>query len=199
MFEYIRGKLAGATPHKAIIDVNGIGYGVLIALNTYSRLPQVGQELLLYVAPIVREDAHLLYGFLLQEERNLFEKFTLVSGIGPKTALALIGHMEISDLQMAILHGNIALLSKVPGIGKKTAERLVIEMRDKMVATSSSPHTTSDLNGMKGVVADAISALVNLGYHPVSAQKAVKHALGDSSDAVEPHLGRLITQALRVI
>jgi Holliday junction DNA helicase RuvA len=199
MFEYIRGKLVGAAPNKAVVEVHGIGYGILIALNTYGRLPQVGQDVMFYVAPVVREDAHLLYGFLTQGERELFEKFTQVSGIGPKTALALIGHMEITDLQMAIMHGNISLLSKVPGIGKKTAERLVIEMRDKVTASSSTSLMAADIDGAKGVVADAISALVNLGYHPINAQKAVKQALGEKSNKSEPQLGQLITLALRNI
>jgi len=197
MFEFIRGKLAIGALNKAVVDVGGIGYAVLIALNTYARLPQIGQEVLFYVSPVIREDAHLLYGFLTQDERDLFEKLTLISGIGPKTAIALIGHMEIADLQMAILHENIALLSKVPGIGKKTAERLVIEMRDKIKNEKSTSLSVLDPESPKGTIADAISALVNLGYHPMQAQKAVKKAVGEGQD--EPELGRLITLALRSI
>lgn len=197
MFEYIRGKLMAALPHKAIVDVGGVGYSILIALNTYSRLPQAGQEIIFYVSPVVREDAHLLYGFLTQSERDLFNKLNLVSGIGPKTANALIGHLEIADLQMAILHGNVPLLSKIPGIGKKTAERLIVEMRDKIKNDKTNPISVLDPEGSQGVVADAISALTNLGYHPVQAQKAVKKALGEGQK--EPELGRLITLALRAI
>jgi Holliday junction DNA helicase RuvA len=192
MYEYIKGKLVSALPNKAVVDAHGVGYAISIALNTYSRLPQVGHEIQLFIAPIVREDAHLLYGFLSQTERDLFDRLTAVSGIGPKTAMALTGHMEISDLEMAILQSNVALLSKVPGIGKKTAERLVIELRDKIKIDISHPATPA-----RGVIADAISALTNLGYNPMAAQKAVQKAAGDS--AKEPELSKLITLALRII
>lgn len=197
MFEYIRGKLVTTLPHKAVVDVGGVGYLILIAPSTYSRLPQLGQEVIFYVSPIVREDAHLLYGFLSQSERDFFNKLNLVSGIGPKTANALIGHLEIADLQMAILHGNASLLSKIPGIGKKTAERVIVEMRDKIKNDKTNPISVLDPEGSRGVVADAISALTNLGYQPIQAQKAVKKALGEGEK--EPELGRLITLALRSI
>jgi Holliday junction DNA helicase RuvA len=197
MFEYIRGKLVGSAPNKAVVDVGGIGYAVLIALNTYSRLPQINQEVVFYLTPVIREDAHLLYGFLTQGERDFFNQLNLVSGIGPKTAMALIGHLEIADLQMAILHGNVPLLSKVPGIGKKTAERLVVDLRDKLKNDSSSTPSVLGFDGAKGVMGDAISALVNLGYHPIQAQKAVKRALGENTK--EPELSKLIALALRSV
>lgn len=191
MYEYIRGKLISTLPNKAVVDVQGVGYAIAIALSTYGRLPKTGQEVTLYVAHIVREDAQLLYGFLTLQERDFFYALTNVSGIGPKTAMTLLGHVEVNDLQMAILAGNNALLSKVPGIGKKTAERLVIELRDKVEKGPIHP-----IAGEKGVVADAISALVNLGYHPAAAQKAVQQAIGEEST---PDLSRLIAQALRWI
>lgn len=197
MFEYIRGKLVGSIPNKAVVDVGGIGYAILIALNTYSRLPQINHEVVFYVTPVVREDAHLLYGFLSQGERDFFNQLNLVSGVGPKTAMALIGHLEVADLQMAILHGNVSLLSKVPGIGKKTAERLVVDLRDKIKNDASNTLSVLDPEGAKGVMGDAISALVHLGYHPMQAQKAVKKALGESSK--EPELSKLITLALRSV
>lgn len=187
MFEYIRGKLVRALPNKAIVDVGGVGYSIYIGLSTYAKLPEVGKEVLFHVAPVIREDAHLLFGFLTTGERDLFDQLNLVSGVGPKTAMALLGHMDAGDLQMALLNGNVSLLSKVPGIGKKTAERLVIEMRDRVKKTdlmSESP----------GILADAVGALINLGYHPVLAQKAVKKVLAGEK---EPELGKLITAALR--
>ena len=197
MFEYICGKLVAVHPHKAVIDVGGIGYAILIALNTYARLPKIGQEIVLYLFSVIREEAHLLYGFLTQGERDLCEKFTLVSGIGPKTALALIGHLEITDLQTAIVQGNVALLSKIPGIGKKTAERIVLELRDKLTKDNLSPLSLLDPGGSKGVISDAVRALVNLGYPPIQAQKAVQKSLGEETK--EPELSRLITLALRCI
>lgn len=189
MFEYIKGKLTESSPMKAIVDISGLGYRILIPLSNYAKLPQLGQEVLLYLSPIIREDAHTLYGFLTRHERDLFEKFTNISGIGPKTALALIGHMDISQLQFAISQSNISALCKIPGIGKKTAERLIIEMRDK-IKGQDIPH-----EGPQGTAFDAISALINLGYQPAHAQKAIKSALGSVKD--EPDLPSLITLALR--
>lgn len=198
MFEYIKGKLADASPLQAVIDVNGIGYQLLISLSTYSRLPAPGKELLFYVTPVIREDSHKLYGFLTKEERTLFEKFIDVSGIGPKTALALLGHMTLGDLQLALAQGDVNLLCKAPGIGKKTAERLVVEMRDKVKLFDIPVATFSSGGGKEAtLLGDAMSALAHLGYNPVQAQKAVRAAM-DSSEK-ELSLPELITSALRNI
>lgn len=197
MYEFIRGKLVVSSPLKAILDVNGVGYSISVGLNTYSHLPQIGGEVLLYISFVVREDAHTLYGFLTLAEREFFEKLTQISGIGPKTASALLGHLDLVDLQMAILHGNVALISKSPGIGKKTAERLVVEMRDKVKQDKTMPVGSLEPGQARGVIGDAISALINLGYHPVEAQKAVKKISEDLPK--DPDLGRLITAALKVL
>lgn len=193
MLEYIRGVLTDSSPTKAIVEVQGIGYQLHIPLSVYGKLPQTGKEVLLYVSSVIREDSHRNYGFLSKEERDLFEKFCEISGIGPKTSLTLVGHMEISDLQRCILQGNVALLCKVPGIGKKTAERLMIELKDKIKITGGG---ASPL-GERGKVADAVSALINLGYPANRADKAIQTAL--SKTEKEPPLAELITQALRYI
>jgi Holliday junction DNA helicase RuvA len=192
MYEYIKGKLVASKPNRAVIDVQGVGYAILIPLSTYSRLPSPGHDVHLFISPVVREDAHLLYGFFSQPERDLFDRLTHISGIGPKTAISLIGHMEIADLELAVMQGNVMLLSKVPGIGKKTAERLIVELKGKIKIETSHP-----LQAENGPIADAISALINLGYHPVAAQKAVQKAAGQSQKT--PELSQLITLALRVI
>ena len=197
MYEFIRGKLASSSPLRAIVDVNGIGYSISVGLSTYSKLPQIGEEVLFYTSFIVREDSHTLYGFLTIAEREFFEKLNHISGIGPKTAIALLGHLDLVDLQMAILHGNVALISKSPGIGKKTAERLVVEMRDKIKQDKTVPGGFLESGQKRGVVGDAISALVNLGYHPIEAQKAVKKISDDLPK--DPDLGRLITAALKIL
>jgi Holliday junction DNA helicase RuvA len=197
MYEFIRGKLAASSPLKAIVDVGGIGYSIAVGLNTYSNLPQIGEDVVFYISFVVREDAHTLYGFLTLAEREFFEQLTGVSGIGPKTAIALLGHLDLIDLQMAILHGNIALISKSPGIGKKTAERLVVEMRDKIKQDKAVPAHPLEPGQKRGVIGDAISALINLGYHPIEAQKAVKKISSDLPK--DPDLGRLITAALKVL
>ncbi len=193
MFEYIRGKLASSSPTKAIVDVNGVGYSILIGLSSFGRLPPLGQEVQFFISPVIREDAHLLFGFLTTDERDLFEKLNQVSGIGPKTAMAFLSHLSIESLEEAIQHGNSTLLSKVPGIGKKTAERVIIDLRDKMQVVKSAPKTT--VPG-RGVATDAIGALLNLGYPLAKAQHAVQTVMGESK---EMDLGRLITAALRVM
>ncbi|HSW86766.1 MAG TPA: Holliday junction branch migration protein RuvA [Rhabdochlamydiaceae bacterium] len=195
MLEYIKGKLTEATPSKAIIEIQGIGHGLLIPLSTYSKLPQTGKEVCMYVSTVIREDSHKDYGFLTREERDLFEKLNDVSGIGPKTALALIGHMDLATLHCAISKGDVNAICKVPGIGKKTAERMIIDLRDKLkhLNTQNFP---SLLSNPSIAASDAISALVNLGYPAVIAQKAIKKAL-DQSETEEPSLSDLITSALR--
>ena len=200
MYEYIKGTLIEATPSKAIVETGGVGFSILIPFSHFSKLPQIGAPLTLFVSFVVREDAQRLFGFLTRRERDLFENLIEVSGIGPKTALCLIGHMEISDLQIAITQGNIPLICKIPGIGKKTAERLVVEMRDKLKkeGVSSSPLPSLEhLGTSQSVISDAISALMNLGYNNTQAQKAIKTALGKLDE--EPQLAALITTALRCI
>jgi Holliday junction DNA helicase RuvA len=195
MFEFIRGKMVQSHPSKAVIDVGGVGYGIVISLKTFQKLPTLGAEVFFYVAPVIRENEHALYGFLTLDDKKLFEQLISISGIGPKTAIGILGHVDISDFQMAIVQANTALLSKIPGIGKKTAERLVIELKDKF---NNSPISVTS-SGVQGgsVVGDAISALTNLGYHPLDAQKAIKKILVLHDK--EPTLSELITSALRSI
>jgi holliday junction DNA helicase RuvA len=199
MFEYIKGTLALSSPSFVAVDVHGVGYRLHIPVNNYAKLPALHAQVLFYISFVVREDAQKLFGFLTQQERDLFEHLNEISGIGPKTALALIGHMEMQDLQSAIASGNIQRVCKIPGIGKKTAERLIVEMRDKIFKIcgkemgSASPGIQET-----GKIGDAISALVNLGYNASVAQKAVESALKAAHNR-EPELALLITSALRYI
>jgi Holliday junction DNA helicase RuvA len=193
MYEYLIGKLVSSKPSKAVVDVGGIGFSVTIMLRDFSKLPKLGESVQLFTSFIVREDAHLLFGFLSQGEKELFEKLIAISGVGPKTAMALLGHLEPADLELALMNSNTALLSKVPGIGKKTAERLVVELRDKIKLDSAA--SAMPITGDRTLFSDAISALINLGYHPAAAQKAVKKVL-DTPDH-PAHLGQVITSALR--
>ncbi len=193
MFEYLKGLLTHVSFSTVTLDIQGLGYKIYIPLNNYSKLPQLGSITTLYIATVIREDSHRLYGFLHLHERNLFEHLIEISGIGPKTALALVGHMELADLHQAIAHNNINTICKIPGIGKKTAERLIIEMRDKIgkISDSTPAHRPTE----SGVIADAISALINLGYNSSQAQKATKAAA--TTFPKEPDLPTLITSALR--
>ncbi|MBP9841259.1 MAG: Holliday junction branch migration protein RuvA [Simkaniaceae bacterium] len=183
MFEYIKGTLVSATPQKAVLDNQGLGYLLAIPVSVFHQLPQIGTSLLLFVSTIIREDSAKSYGFLTESERNFFEKLISISGIGPKTALSLIGHLPEGELLSAIHTGNVSQLTKVPGIGKKTAERLVVEMRGSLPSAATP------------VAQDAISALINLGYSTTDAQKAITKAL--STKEAAHNLSLLITLALK--
>ena len=172
-----------ATPQKAVLDNQGLGYLLFIPLSVFHRLPQIGQSLCLFVSTIIREDSAKSYGFLNESERNLFEKLIGTSGIGPKTALSLIGHLPEDELLSAIHTGNVTQLLRVPGIGKKTAERLIVEMRGTL---PSAPTPLAQ---------DAISALMNLGYSATEAQKSITKAL--SAKEAPATLSLLITHALK--
>lgn len=180
MLAFVRGKVASLKENTAILDTGTLGYEVFVPLNVAKRL-LVGAEVLLHLSLVIREDAHLLFGFLEKEEKDFFILLTSLSGIGAKTALALLGHLSPSSLSSAVHAKNATLLTKVPGIGKKTAERLIVELKDKLLpfSPSSSP------------IADAISALIGLGYSPAAAQTALETA-PPSSD-----LSSLIAFALK--
>lgn len=198
MFEYIKGTLVSLQPHKAVVDVNGIGYLLHTPLSTFSAIPPIGKEIIFYISSVIREDSHKNFGFLSAEERDLFEKISSVSGIGPKTALALIGHLDAQALESAITTANSTLLSKIPGIGKKTAERLIVELRDKVLkGLKKSPLPATPQQGISEedqIVNDALSALMNLGYNSLQAQQAIKKVLAESKQT--PDLSTLIRGAL---
>lgn len=142
----------------------------------------------------MREDSNTLYAFLEKEERDLFEILITLSGIGPKTALSIIGHLEIGTFHRAISNADVKLLGKIPGLGKKTAEKLVIEMRDKIKGVKGK---TVHLSAADGLIGDAMNALLNLGYSPMEAQKAVEAVVKEKQE--EKDLGRIITMALQKI
>lgn len=193
MFEYISGTLVDSSPHKITVDVNGIGYCIFVSIMTFEKLPQIGTKVKIFTSAIYREDSQKLYGFLTIEERNFFETLNEISGIGPRLSTAILGHMTLSDLHLAVEHENTKAICQIPGIGKKMAERLVIELRDKFGKIDkqmiSSPKQGSS------AVSDAISALINLGYNPLDAQKAVKKVL--PADGKDPSLSELISMALK--
>lgn len=200
MFAYIKGKLIEATPSNAIIESHGIGYRIYIPANLFSKLPQINEEALLYTSYVVRELSQTLYGFLSNQERDLFDLLMTVSGIGPKLALSVIGHINFTELQKAISNHDVSAISKVPGIGKKTAEKLIIELRDKIsqflpTMANYSLNISDDPRGQ--MIRDAMNALVNLGYNQGTAQKAIKKSLEDESENMQ--LTTLITAALKHI
>ena len=196
MFESIKGTLIEKTPVKAVIETFGISYRLTIPLNTYTKLPALKTPIELYLSHIVREDSEALYAFTSKEERDLFEILLTISGIGPKTGIAIIGHIDIGSFQRAVAAADTRLLSKIPGIGKKTAERLIIEMRDKFKTYAKKDKASpAPFGAGDALLSDAFNALINLGYPPISAQKAIAAALEEKKD--EKDLGRLITAALQ--
>ncbi len=195
MIEYIQGILTEASPLKTVIEAGGIGYKILIPLSNYSKLPPIGEKLRLFISVVIREDAHRYFGFLTFAERDLFETLIEISGIGPKTALALLGHIEASDLQIAISQSDLTSICKVPGIGKKTAERLIVEMRDKVQKNPSFTGETTQVSSDSSLLGDALRALVHLGYQPMQAQKALA-AVNKETEGPRD-LGKLITSALK--
>lgn len=198
MFEYIKGFLSHLTPDTAILDVCGIGYKIFIPLSVYSEIIGQTEEITLYLSPVFREDSHRLFGFLSRSQRDLFEKVCDVSGIGPKIALSLIGHMQEQQLYLAIHHQDVKSLSKVPGLGKKTAERLIVEMKDKCKTLQlKEPMALDSLSAKNSLMEDALAALVNLGYQRASAYNAIEKVLKEQEKA--PDLPELITSALKQI
>lgn len=197
MYESITGTLKEKDLLRAIVEAGGIAYRLFIPLSTYTRLPFGEAKVHLYLTHVVREDTESLYAFDVKEDRNLFEMLLNVSGIGPKTALAIVGHMENGAFQRAVHTSDVRLLSKLPGIGKKTAERLVIEMRDKFKGPvkTGGLQASSLAGASNSLESDAVSALINLGYNPLEAQRAV----ASINQTDEMDLGRLITAALQKI
>lgn len=189
MYEYLKGYIHHIDALVAIVDIEGIGYKIHIPSKTYLEPLSLKEKHLFFIAEVIREDAHTLYGFLEKEERDLFLRISSVSGIGPKTALCLISHLGINTFYEAILLGNALTLSKVPGIGKKTAERLIIEMKDKIKGKN-----TISIRSSNPLASDALSALINLGHDPKKAQNALQSVLTKEE---ELDLGSIIKQALR--
>jgi holliday junction DNA helicase RuvA len=184
MITRITGELLSASPLTAVIETGGFAYEVHIPVTTAERLPAAGQKVRLHTFVVYREDSQTLYGFTTEEERDFFRLLIeKVSGVGPKIALTVLSKLSLSVLQTAILSGDVALLSKCPGIGKKTAERLVIELRDKL---SSSPAAApaggaetlpAQASPAANKIRDAVMALVALGYKAPDADKSVRQAL----------------------
>ncbi len=190
MIAQLRGTLVDKGVDRVVVDVGGVGYGVAVSLNTLAALPSVGQTALLHTELIVREDSLSLVGFATVDERAAFHLVTGVQGIGPKLAMSILSTMDPAELGAAVREGDHARLTKIPGIGKKTAERIVLELRDKFAGGGAA--TAPKPSGSNAVV----SALVNLGYKPAEAERA-------ANEANKAHAGagvaELVKAALRLL
>lgn len=183
MIALLRGVLAEKHPNQAIVETGGVGYDVTIPVSTFTKLPDVGSEVRLRIHTHVREDALALYGFLTQDEKALFEKLISVSGIGPTLAVKILSGLAAPDLVLSIRRGEVEKLVKLPGVGKKTAERMVLELRDKLPPVTGEEPTTPAPEALSPVGQDVLSALLNLGCARPQAEAAVRKAKGAGAPA----------------
>lgn len=179
MINFIQGKLVESIPTHVVIDVHGVGYEALIPLSSFDKLPQPGQEVKLLTHLAIREDAHVLYGFMTPAERDMFRLLiNTVSGIGPKIALNVLSGMNVTALRGAVANGDVKSLSQISGVGKKTAERIVVELRDKIGAAGAWEASSAErsLSAADQKVNDAVLALMALGFKQPEAHESVRGA-----------------------
>ena len=195
------GRLSGVVlekrPDRALVDASGVGYELHVPLGTFAALPAVGERASLHVHTHVREDAILLFGFATAEEKALFERLITVSGVGPKVALAVLSGLPLPELVGAIAAQNVKRLSTIPGVGKKLAERLGVELKDKVqgLLPGGAPPAAEPAGALGGLLEDAVGALLNLGYRKPQAEAAVKAA----SETAAADLSALLSAALRLL
>ena len=192
MISYIRGELAAVQEQKAIVEAGGIGYGIYMSQQTLSMLPAIGEEVKIHTYLNVREDAMQLYGFLTGEDLQVFRLLIGVSGIGPKGGLGILAQLTPDELRFAVMSKDIKAISAAPGIGKKTAEKLIVELKDKLKIEDVLDHQVEAANGAaedtvnaQGLQADAVQALTALGYGSTEALQAVRKVEMDESTTVE--------------
>jgi holliday junction DNA helicase RuvA len=199
MIASLRGSLLEKRPNQIIVDVHGVGYDVAIPISTYSALPDTGAEVSVRVHTHVREDAIALFGFLTTDEKMLFERLISVSGIGPKLGITVLSGLAAADLTNAIRSGDIQKLTRIPGVGKKTAERIVLELRDKvdLVAGATTPVSTEKSTPFTDIEYDVLSALINLGCQRPAAETAIRKAVAGGAPATFEPLFRKALELVR--
>jgi holliday junction DNA helicase RuvA len=194
MIAHLRGNLLAKHPNQAIVEAGGVGYDVNISVPTFSDLPGVGSEVTLHIHTHVREDMIALYGFLRSAEKKLFEKLITVSGIGPKLAITILSGMPADEMVNTIRNHDVLRLTRIPGIGRKTAERMVLELRDKLPAEQAGE--VAAVPAMSAVEEDVLSALMNLGYPRATAEKALA---GVSKNGKRSPFDAMFREALGVL
>jgi len=190
MIAHLRGKLARKDPARVVVDVNGVGYEVFVPLTTFTALPDAGSEVSIDVHTHVREDMIALYGFSTRRERIIFEKLMTISGIGPKLAVTILSGGSVEDLVSAIKRSDLARLTAIPGVGKKTAERIILELKDRLQDFADAAPAKS------AVESDVLSALENLGYLRAHAEAAMRRAVDGDRD---PAFDVLFKRSLQIL
>ncbi len=175
MIGRLRGEIILKQPPFLMLDVNGVGYEIEAPMSTFYELPAVGEHIILFTHLMIRDDAHVLYAFYQEQERLLFRTLLKISGVGGKMALAILSGMNAGEFSLCIQNEDVTALVRIPGVGKKTAQRLIIEMKDKLVVTGSTQAATASASAaQESPSSEAVSALVALGYRPVEANRLVK-------------------------
>lgn len=195
MIAQLRGTLADKRPNQVLVDVGGVGYLVHIPVSTFYALGDLHSNVTLLIHTQVREDAISLYGFLSSREKHLFELLISASGVGPVLALKILSGMTVDDLVPAVRSGDLARLTRIPGVGRKTAERMVVELRDKLAAMET-PEQTRQASASTGTAADVVSALLNLGYEQHTSEQAVERAAKNGAPETFEALLRATLQQL---
>lgn len=193
MIAQIRGRLLRKQPQEAVVDVSGVGYRVTIPLSTFYRIGEPGAEVTLLTHTHVREDALALFGFLTAVEQTLFERLIGVSGVGPKLAVSILSGIEAPELAQALRSSDLARLTRIPGVGKKTAERLVLELKDKLQDVSAAAEAEA---APGGAADDIVSALLHLGYSRPEAERAAERAMREHGESRFEDLLRFALQAV---
>jgi len=197
MIAHLKGQLTYKSPEYTIVDVSGVGYQVFTPLSTYYALPDPGQTVSLRVHTRVREDELKLFGFLTEEEQTIFQKLITINKVGPKLALGILSGMSPADLISTIMNNDAARLSTIPGVGKKTAERLTLELKDKLADLALEMEHHPEAAPKQGYYDDALSALVNLGYKKPEAEKALKTICNQNGK--DASLEELIKESLNIL
>ena len=197
MIAHLKGELIEKSPVSLVVDVQGVGYEVFIPLTAYYNLPECGTTVSLYIHTRIQEDSLKLFGFVNETDKQMFELLTRISKVGPKIALAFLSGMTAQELTQAVFNDDISTLSAIPGVGRKTAERLALELKDKLSELNLQPEavTTHNTPG-GGIKDDAVSALVNLGYKKAAAEQALKKVWRDEA---KPSLEELIRDSLNCL
>ena len=200
MIAHLRGSILEKHPNRIVLDVNGVGYDVFVPLSTFYGLGEPGADIALRIHTHVREDAFMLYGFATLLEQQIFERLIGVSGIGPKLALAVLSGIEPPEFIRAIERGDLARLTAIPGVGTKTSERIVLELKDRLPRAQAAAAVAGGAASEAPVLRDdVVSALVNLGYHRPLAEKAAEAAVTTIGSTPDASFERVLKQALREV
>lgn len=204
MITFLRGTLADSLPDRITVDVGGTGYEVYVPLSTYDKLPEIGKPVKILTHFHVREQEQTLYGFITDEERDLFRLLiNRVTGVGPKMALAILTGMPVRDFKKNVVSSDTVALSRISGVGKKTAERIILELKDKVGVAEAwkdnAATASTAISTQQTAANDVILGLINLGYKQIEAQKVVKKILDAEPPGVNPDQGTLLRSALRIL